>query len=92
VYDACGSIGINIHYIPVHRQPYYERLGFRAGYCPEAERFHRETISLPIFPSMTNADQERVIVWLEGLMQGATRSSPVSEEHSSIDRHSVGAR
>ena len=91
VYDACGNIGINIHYIPVHRQPYSERLGFRAGYCPEAERFHRETISLPIFASMTSADQERVIVWLEGLMQGATCPSSVREGHSSIDLHSVRA-
>lgn len=94
VYDACLESGIlvNLHYLPVHRHPYYERLGFQAGHCPEAELFHRETVSLPIFASMTNADQDRVIGMIEGLMQGATRSSPVSEEHSSIDRHSVGAR
>ena len=94
VYDACLGSGIlvNLHYIPVHRQPYYERLGFRAGYCPEAERFHRETVSLPIFASMTSADQARVIGVIEGLMHGATSSSPVSEERSSFDRRSVGAR
>ena len=93
VYDAClkSGIGVNLHYIPVHRQPYYERLGFQAGHCPEAELFHRETISLPIFASMTRADQERVIDVLERLMQGATSSSLLGEGRSSIDHHSVGA-
>jgi dTDP-4-amino-4,6-dideoxygalactose transaminase len=73
VYDAFlkSGIGANLHYIPVHRQPYYERLGFQAGYCPEAELFHRETISLPIFPSMTGSDQERVIDLIERLMHVA---------------------
>lgn len=52
-----AGIGVNIHYIPVHRQPYFERLGFRAGYCPVAEAFHRETISLPIFPNLPEESQ-----------------------------------
>ena len=40
VYDALRAAGIlvNLHYIPVYRQPYYEQMGFEAGYCPEAER------------------------------------------------------
>jgi UDP-4-amino-4,6-dideoxy-N-acetyl-beta-L-altrosamine transaminase len=63
VYDAFleARIWVNIHYIPVYRQPYYEAMGFRAGYCPEAEQYHKETISLPIFPILTEADQEKVI-------------------------------
>lgn len=63
VYDALWEAGIamNLHYIPVYRQPYYEARGFKAGYCPEAERHHKEEISLPMFPALTEADQERVI-------------------------------
>lgn len=56
-----SKIWVNIHYIPVHRQPYFETLGFREGYCPEAEAFHSETISLPIFPKLSEAEQEHVI-------------------------------
>jgi UDP-4-amino-4,6-dideoxy-N-acetyl-beta-L-altrosamine transaminase len=63
VYDAFldATIWVNIHYIPVYRQPYYEAMGFKAGYCPEAELYHKETISLPMFPMLTEADQETVI-------------------------------
>jgi dTDP-4-amino-4,6-dideoxygalactose transaminase len=63
VYDAFleARIGVNIHYIPVYRQPYYEAMGFRAGYCPEAEQYHKETITVPMFPTLTEADQEKVI-------------------------------
>jgi dTDP-4-amino-4,6-dideoxygalactose transaminase len=63
VYDAlrAAGIGTNLHYIPVHRQPYYERLGFKAGYCPQSEQFHREVISMPMYPSLTADQQEWVI-------------------------------
>ncbi len=54
------GIGVNVHYIPVHLQPDYERLGFRAGHCPEAERYYAEAITLPLFPAMTDADVSRV--------------------------------
>ena len=55
------GIAANLHYIPVYLQPYYESLGFKRGYCPEAELYFRETISLPIFPSLTDAEQKVVI-------------------------------
>ncbi len=63
VYDAFlgASIWVNIHYIPVHRQPYFETMGFKAGYCTVAEQFHKEVISLPMFPTLTETDQEKVI-------------------------------
>ena len=52
----CGEWhSANLHYIPVHRQPYYENLGFKAGDFPEAEQFHREIISLPIYPNLGEA-------------------------------------
>lgn len=56
-----AGIGVNLHYIPVHRQPYYEGLGFKAGYCPEAERYYAEAISLPMYPGLTEAQQDKVI-------------------------------
>jgi dTDP-4-amino-4,6-dideoxygalactose transaminase len=63
VYDKLRAVGImvNVHYIPVYRQPYYEALGFYAGYCPEAEQYHKETISLPMYPGLTNTEQELVV-------------------------------
>lgn len=62
VYDMLLShnIGANLHYIPVHRQPFYESLGFTLGCCPEAELYHQETISLPIFSAMT-CEQRNVV-------------------------------
>ena len=56
-----AGIGVQIHYIPVHTQPYYRRLGFREGDFPEAERYYAETISLPMFAALTDEDQERVV-------------------------------
>jgi dTDP-4-amino-4,6-dideoxygalactose transaminase len=55
-----NGIGANLHYIPVHRQPFYEAMGFIVGYCPEAELYHQETISLPIFSEMTSEQQQIV--------------------------------
>lgn len=63
VYKALWQAGVavNLHYIPVYRQPYYEALGFKPGYCPEAERFYHQAISLPMFPTLTEGDQEFVV-------------------------------
>jgi dTDP-4-amino-4,6-dideoxygalactose transaminase len=63
VYDALRAAGIqvNLHYIPVYRQPYYEAMGFSAGYCPQAERYHKETISLPMYQGLAAAEQDHVI-------------------------------
>ena len=54
------GIGVNLHYIPVHTQPYYQRMGFRPGDFPEAERYYEEAISLPMYPTMTTEQQDRV--------------------------------
>lgn len=56
VYDSIQSAGINVnlHYIPVYRQPHYEAMGFKAGYCLEAERYHKEAVSIPMYPTMSN--------------------------------------
>lgn len=55
-----AGIGVNVHYIPVHTQPYYTRLGFSAGMYPEAERYYAEAISLPMFASLSDAEQDQV--------------------------------
>lgn len=58
------GIGVNLHYIPVHTQPYYQALGFKPGDFPEAERYYTEAISLPLYPTMTAAQQDLVIAAL----------------------------
>lgn len=50
------GIGLQTHYIPVYRQPYYEKLGYQKGLCPAAEDFYAREISIPLFPSMTDED------------------------------------
>ncbi|MVW76094.1 UDP-4-amino-4,6-dideoxy-N-acetyl-beta-L-altrosamine transaminase [Pseudomonas xionganensis] len=65
------GIGVNLHYIPVHTQPYYAQMGFSNGDFPEAERYYAEAISLPLFPTMTSLSQDLVIEALKkGLMNG----------------------
>lgn len=56
-----SGIGVNLHYIPVHTQPYYWKLGFRNGDFPEAEQYYREAISLPMFHTMTYEQQDIVV-------------------------------
>ena len=55
------GIGANVHYKPVYLHSYYQSLGYKIGLCPEAERAYSEIISLPIFPSMTELEVERVV-------------------------------
>ncbi|HXV28872.1 MAG TPA: UDP-4-amino-4,6-dideoxy-N-acetyl-beta-L-altrosamine transaminase [Sinorhizobium sp.] len=55
------GIGVNLHYIPIHTQPYYQELGFRKGDFPQAEAYYAEAISLPMFATMTDAQQETVV-------------------------------
>jgi UDP-4-amino-4,6-dideoxy-N-acetyl-beta-L-altrosamine transaminase len=63
-----AGILVNLHYIPVYRQPFYEQMGFRIGYCPEAERYYKETISLPMFPTLSRQQQQRVVSVLTELL------------------------
>ena len=64
------GIGVNVHYIPVHTQPYYQALGFEVGDFPEAEAYYQEAISLPMFHSMTQTQQNEVIAVLTHVLQG----------------------
>jgi dTDP-4-amino-4,6-dideoxygalactose transaminase len=64
-----AAIGVNLHYIPAYLQPYYRRLGFQPGHCPEAERYYREAISLPMYYELTDADQDRVAGTLRQILK-----------------------
>lgn len=55
------NIGVNVHYIPIYRHPYYRSIGFTDINCPHAEQYYEEALSLPIFPAMTDEDVDYVI-------------------------------
>lgn len=63
VYSAlrAANIGVNVHYIPVHLQPWYQQFGFKQGDFPQAENYYAEAISLPLFPTLTEPEQDHVI-------------------------------
>ncbi|WP_337881107.1 UDP-4-amino-4,6-dideoxy-N-acetyl-beta-L-altrosamine transaminase [Rheinheimera sp.] len=63
-----AGIGVNVHYIPIHTQPYYQQLGFSAGDFPQAEQFYRGIISLPLYPDLTEAQQNYICEQLVQLL------------------------
>ncbi|QOR39085.1 UDP-4-amino-4,6-dideoxy-N-acetyl-beta-L-altrosamine transaminase [Billgrantia diversa] len=65
------GIGVNLHYIPVHNQPYYQAMGFQRNDFPEAQRYYAEAISLPLYPTMTNAQQDEVVSALQQALEVA---------------------
>ncbi|MBU0689926.1 MAG: UDP-4-amino-4,6-dideoxy-N-acetyl-beta-L-altrosamine transaminase [Gammaproteobacteria bacterium] len=66
VFEAlrAADIGVNLHYIPVYAQPYFAALGFKAGLCPEAERYYSEAISLPMYTGLQESQQDQVVAAL----------------------------
>jgi dTDP-4-amino-4,6-dideoxygalactose transaminase len=60
------GIGVNLHYMPIHLQPYYQALGFKAGQFPEAEAYGQSAITLPLYPGLSEAEQDRVVQSLRG--------------------------
>ena len=56
-----AGIGVNLHYMPVHLQPYYQALGFEEGMFPQAESYGRDAISLPMYPGLNGSAQDMVI-------------------------------
>jgi len=59
-----GGIGVNLHYIPVYTQPYYEKIGFNKNDFPEANNYYAAAISLPMHPGLTLEEQDKVILAL----------------------------
>lgn len=64
---AAENVCCNVHYIPVYWHPYYEKLGYEKGLCPEAEKLYGEMMSIPLYYSMTDADVEDVILAVKKL-------------------------
>lgn len=56
-----AGIGVNLHYIPVHTQPYYQELGFKWGDFPQSEQYYCEAISIPLYAGLTSEEQDRVV-------------------------------
>lgn len=67
IFDSLRAqgIGVQVHYIPVHLQPYYRAMGFTKGYCPVAEATYTRWISLPMYADLTNAQQDQVLAALK---------------------------
>ena len=74
VFDAMrkSGIGVNVHYIPVHLQPYYLNLGFKPGDFPNVEAYYASTLTLPLFSSMTDEQQNNVVATLSDILSGIT--------------------
>lgn len=56
-----AGFGVNIHYIPVYHHPYYRKHGYQDVYCPNAEELYSRMISLPLYPGLTEEQQDMVI-------------------------------
>ncbi|MEO0767474.1 MAG: DegT/DnrJ/EryC1/StrS family aminotransferase, partial [Pseudomonadota bacterium] len=56
-----AGLGVNLHYIPVHTQPYYRQMGFGDGDFPNAEAYYARAISIPLFATMTEAQRAQVV-------------------------------
>jgi UDP-4-amino-4,6-dideoxy-N-acetyl-beta-L-altrosamine transaminase len=71
VYDALRELGIevNLHYIPIYLQPYYEKLGFKRGYCPQAEQYFSQALSLPMYSKLSDHQQTRVVAALRKVLR-----------------------
>lgn len=66
-----AGIGVNVHYIPIHTQPYYQQLGFQWGQYPQAEQYYSQIISLPLFAGITTAQQQQVATALRHALESA---------------------
>lgn len=64
-----ANIGVNVHYIPVHLQPYYQQFGFKAGDFPHAEHYYQHAISLPLYADLTHEQQDYIAAKLKEVLQ-----------------------
>ena len=75
VFEALRSagIGVNVHYIPIHTQPYYKKLGFNWGDFPQAEAFYSRIISLPLYADLTAEQQQQVALALNSAIKDVSK-------------------
>ena len=64
-----NNVGVNVHYIPIHMQPYFQNLGFKKGDFPNSEVYYQSTLTLPMFSSMTSEQQDEVVTVLNKILQ-----------------------
>lgn len=64
-----AGLGVNVHYIPVHTQPFFEDRGFAKGDFPNAENYYASALTLPLFPKMTEVQQDRIVATLQEVLQ-----------------------
>lgn len=71
VFEALRShgIGVNLHYIPVHTHPHYEQMGFKVGDFPQSEQYYAEAISLPMYQTLSDEQQDEVVRFLKAAVQ-----------------------
>ncbi len=86
VYDAmrAAGIGVQVHYVPIYRHPVYARLGFTPASFPETERAYAELLSLPLYPGLTDAQQDRVVATLRRGARLSVRTLPGAGTPASV--------
>jgi UDP-4-amino-4,6-dideoxy-N-acetyl-beta-L-altrosamine transaminase len=62
-----AGIGVNVHYIPIHVQPFYKARGFKQGDFPNAETYYSEAISIPLYPDITHEQQDYIVATIKAL-------------------------
>lgn len=62
------GVGVNVHYIPIHLQPYYNQFGFFEGQFPEAEKYYKSAISIPLYPNLSEEDQDYVVARIKEIV------------------------
>ena len=63
-----NNIGVQLHYIPIHLHPFYQKLGFKKGDFPNSEIYYKKSMSLPLYPGLKRKNQIRVINILTDLL------------------------
>ena len=56
-----AGLNLQVHYIPVYWQPYYKKMGYEEGLCPNAEKYYRQTVSLPLYPDLSDKDVREIV-------------------------------
>ena len=71
IFDALQAegVGVNVHYIPTYTFPYYQKLGYKTGTCPNAERLYERIISIPLYYSLSNEQQDKIIEAVRKVLQ-----------------------
>ncbi len=63
------GIGVNVHYIPVHTQPFYQKLGFKLGDFPRAEEFYQKSLTIPLHVNLSKNEQSYIVSCIRDLLQ-----------------------